>query len=62
MSSTKRDSHVYIQTILCVLSALIFSALFIRMEFKTAQYEERLQSIEESKMNCCDKGEYLHHF
>ena len=62
MSFTKSDSHVYIQTILCVLLALIFSALFIRMELKIAQYEERLQSIAESKVNCCDKGENLHHF
>jgi len=64
MPSLKGDSHLHIRTILCVLCALIFGALFVRLELKLAHYEERLNTFEEAKMNCCEKGKdhrYLHH-
>ena len=61
MPSLKSDSHVYIHTVLCVLSALIFGALFVRLELKLAHYEERLNEFEEGKVHCCDKGKRRRH-
>ena len=63
MPSLKGDSHIHINTILCVLFALIFGALFVRLELRLAHYEERLNTFEEAKVNCCEKGKnhrYLH--
>ncbi|KAJ7388492.1 hypothetical protein OS493_037304 [Desmophyllum pertusum] len=56
MPSQKGDSHIYIQTILCLLSALIFGALFVRLELKLSYYEERLNDVAKENENCCARG------
>ena len=57
MSNLKSESHVYIHTILCVLFALIFSSLFVRLELKLVHFEERLKEFQKDKEGCCSKGE-----
>ena len=57
MSTPKSESHIYIPTILCVLFTLIFSSLFVRLELKLVQFEERLKEFQKDKESCCAKGE-----
>ena len=56
MASQKSNAYIYIQTILCLLLALIFGTLLVRLELKLAYYEERLNEIEKEKENCCTQG------
>ena len=56
MSTPKSESHIYILTILCVLFALIFSSLFVRLELKLVHFEERLKEFQKDKVSCCVKG------
>ena len=56
MSTPKSESHIYILTILCVLFALIFSSLFVRLELKLVHFEERFKEFQKDKESCCVKG------
>ena len=56
MSTPKSESHIYILTILCVLFALIFSSLFVKLELKLVHFEERLKEFQKDKESGCVKG------
>lgn len=57
MSTPKSELHIYIPIILCVLFAIIFSSLFVRLELKLVHFEERLKEFQKDKESCCAKGE-----
>ena len=56
MSTPKSESHIYIPTILCVLLAIIFSSLFVRLELKSVYFEERMKEFQKDKESCRAKG------